>query len=188
MPYSDNNPERRNLTVLSLAIIVYYLAGGQFLDGKVNLMLINATFTNPSMLIAIVWVMLCWFLFRYIVTNKQQDSHAMHQTATITNMNNYLTRQYLDKHSETPLIAHLNNTKIYFNTNNKWTMRFDPIDGTRGELNSELNGILGYLVKTLYMIKIALKNRLITDYYTPYLLFLWAVGLGIYNYYWKSQC
>jgi len=80
MPYSDSNPERRNLTVLSLAIIVYYLAGGEFLNNEVKLVIINAKFNNPSVLIAFVWVMLCWFLFRYFVTQKKQGQvfHCAH--------------------------------------------------------------------------------------------------------------
>ena len=44
LAYQDSNPERRNLTVLSLCIIIFYLAGGAFLSNEVRLQVINVKF------------------------------------------------------------------------------------------------------------------------------------------------
>ena len=186
MPYSDSNPERRNLTVLSLAIIVYYLAGGQFLNGEVNLMLINAKFNNPAMLVVFVWIMLCWFAFRYFVTSTQPDKHMMGTTTldndVYVNMNNYVIKKYLKDTKPNTLIDPLKTVCVYFNKgDNSYYLK-------TGDHHIKLKGISGYAIRTYYMLKIIFKHRVTTDYYTPYLLFFWAVWLGIYNYYWKSPC
>lgn len=180
MPYSDNNPERRNLTVLSVAIIVYYLAGGKFLDGEVNLMLINATFSNPSMLIAFVWVMLCWFLFRYMVTNRRYYGDSLQQDRRNTNLNFQFVTEYIRQHHESIANMDLSKVNIYSDTNGSWFM--DSPHRTR------LIGFTGFRIKINYFFKTLLTHRGASDYYTPYLLFFWATGLGIYNYYGQQTC
>lgn len=70
MAIQDSNPERRNLTVLALSIIVFYLAEGSFTDDKVRLQLINATFDKPEILVVLVWLMLGWFCLRYWQTSQ----------------------------------------------------------------------------------------------------------------------
>lgn len=64
MPVADAHAERRNLTVLSLSIIVYFLAGG-VPTGNVSLPMLSIKFTKPSSLVIMVWAALIWFHFRY---------------------------------------------------------------------------------------------------------------------------
>lgn len=186
MPYSDNNPERRNLTFLSIAIIVYYLAGGQFLDGKVNLMLINAKFNDPSMLMWIVWVMLCWFLFRYNISNKNSHGILLEKERVEVKMDNWITRKYFES-VEKPISKLKEPRAIFTSPNHHWCINVGP-SGSVYDEDIELSGFKGYLVRIVYLLKISLKHKATTDYYTPFLLFWSAIGLGIYNYYWKSLC
>jgi hypothetical protein len=65
MAIQDSDPERRNLMVISMAFIVYFYAGGSFLENEVRLQVINVSFSNPKVLAAIGWGLLIWFLYRY---------------------------------------------------------------------------------------------------------------------------
>ncbi len=41
MQIQDSSPERRNLIILSISIIVFYLAGGELIDNSVRLQVVN---------------------------------------------------------------------------------------------------------------------------------------------------
>lgn len=66
--YSD--PETRNLSIISMAFIVYYLGGGSFPKDQLSLQVISIEFEKPLILAIIAWIMLFWFLYRYWVTHK----------------------------------------------------------------------------------------------------------------------
>lgn len=181
MPYSDSNPERRNLTVLSLSIIIYYAAGGCFdTNDGISFPLIKLHFYDYKMLVLFVWLALLWFWFKYFISNIQESQNEYVKKALITNMDNFVTRWFLNNTNESVLIEHLSIAKIYYiQDTDMWIMQFNG-EKTFGTLTSDLTGKLGYLVKTLYMFKNVLRNKQVTDYYIPYLLFICAVGLGIY--------
>lgn len=65
MAFQDTNSERRNLSLTSLAFIVYFFAGGKFKESSVSLNVINATFERPMILAVIAWSALFWFIYRY---------------------------------------------------------------------------------------------------------------------------
>lgn len=65
MAFQDTNSERRNLSLTSLAFIVYFFSGGKFKDSSVSLNVINATFERPLILAVIAWLALFWFIYRY---------------------------------------------------------------------------------------------------------------------------
>lgn len=75
MAIQDTDAERRNLSVTSIAFIAYF-AGGGFVDGAINLGVINATFSKPKVLAVMAWVILLWFFYRYWVTHKKAFSKA----------------------------------------------------------------------------------------------------------------
>jgi hypothetical protein len=72
MAIEDSNPERRNLVVLSMAIIAFYVGGCEITDGVIELPLIKLKFTDPYHLAFLVWVMLFWFAFRYWVQHSAE--------------------------------------------------------------------------------------------------------------------
>lgn len=69
----DGVAERRNLVVMSLAIMVYYWAGGEILVDEARLLLVSVKFHNPTVLFIFVWVLFIYFIFRYRVTSKVFD-------------------------------------------------------------------------------------------------------------------
>ena len=80
MPVSDNNPERRNLTVTSLCFSAYFLAGGHFQDAVVKLQVVNVEFEKPFVLVFMAWAMLFWFALRYWQTSQGEfngNSHSI---------------------------------------------------------------------------------------------------------------
>jgi hypothetical protein len=70
MPVQDQNPERRNLALTSISIILFYLAGGHLENNTVRLQVINVNFDNPEVLTSAVWLALLWFAYRYWVTHR----------------------------------------------------------------------------------------------------------------------
>ena len=67
MAIEDDNPVRKNLTLLSTGIIVFYFSGGSLKNNELTLELINFQFENVGFLKGFIWAMLIWFLFRYIL-------------------------------------------------------------------------------------------------------------------------
>jgi hypothetical protein len=70
--YSDTNATRRNLVVISLAFIAYFIAGGSFTDTTVRLQVISAEFSKPIVLGIIAWAIFIWFLYRYQLFHKRK--------------------------------------------------------------------------------------------------------------------
>ena len=77
MDIKDGVPERRNLTMLAMTIIVFYIGEATFEGGKAKLMLLNVEFHNLVALKYLAFVMLCWFLFRYIVASIEPFQNAI---------------------------------------------------------------------------------------------------------------
>ena len=175
MAYSDNNPERRNLTVLSVVIIIYYLANGRFdkTDG-VSFPLIKLHFNNPEMLAYIVWFTLCWFLFKYIVAGTLLHGLDLSNDnrPKVKIYSRYIARQ-LRKLNKDEYVNWDFPIELYIDED-KWHLEGQGIHLT-------LTGFSGYLMRQAYLINIITKHKITTDYYTPFLLFVSAVGLGIYN-------
>lgn len=70
MALQDSNPERRNLLLISLLFITFYLGGGAFPKNEIRLQVISVTFSNPEVLFHLVWGLFFWFLYRYWVVHK----------------------------------------------------------------------------------------------------------------------
>ena len=174
MTYSDSNPERRNLTILSLAIIIFYLAEGKLVGSNLNFTLVNIQFENKGMLIIIVWSMLFWFLFRYVVTNRHTHGNELDKSGVFVNMDFAPVRQYLKKLQQDRYLPNLTHAKVFCRNPTDWYMGYP-------QAHTPLKGLDGYLIIKLYLVKTLFKHRATTDYYTPYLLFLFAAALGIHN-------
>lgn len=70
MAIEDNNPERRNLTVTSLAFIVFASAGGYIPENEVHFQFVNVSFAFPEILEYFAWTIIFWFAFRYWQTSN----------------------------------------------------------------------------------------------------------------------
>ena len=90
MPVQDSNPERRNLTVLSLAFVAYYYCGGSAVSDHVSFQLVSMKFSRPELLAVLVWMSLLWFLLRYWQANRGKFEGKF-----ITELQQYKERPYL---------------------------------------------------------------------------------------------
>ena len=61
----ENDRERRNLMLCSVALNAYYFAGGEISAEGARLMWIGINFTKPEALTWMAWGMLFWFAWRY---------------------------------------------------------------------------------------------------------------------------
>lgn len=90
---SSLNAARRNLVLISMALILFSLGDGSFVldKDKVNLTILAGTITfgNPEILSKFVWVMFAWFLIRF----WQFSDHK-------TDWSNYTYKMYLSKFME----------------------------------------------------------------------------------------
>lgn len=176
MTYSDNNPERRNLTVLSLVIVIFYLGKGYLLKPEISFTLVNIGFHNQEILVKLIWVMLFWFLFRYVITNRHSHgddlNSELNNTGLSINLDYAPVRKYMINNGQESNVNKLKSARIFCHTPGAWYLGFP-------KPYVQMKGLDGYLITKLYLLKILFKHRATTDYYSPYLLFMFAVLLGI---------
>lgn len=194
MALSDNNPERRNLNLTSLSIIIFYLAEGNFIDSSIKLQVVNISFSKPYVLCGILWAMLFWFALRYWQTHKGEFSRS------------YLEDIKTQKRSK-PVINYVKSRtgKEFQETGgfvpNEIERRQDSLvirigDVQGGYKNSdgvftnyrsnnyetvEITGFTGAILHIHLFLKLSLFKPNVGNYLMPYLLFFVAVFLGFVN-------
>lgn len=97
IPIEDNNKERKNLTLLSFAMIVFYLGGGEMVDSTLRLPLINLQFHCAPALGFLAWGVLVWFTFRYWVESKDATKEAFLSELDKTEYLQKLTANHISK-------------------------------------------------------------------------------------------
>jgi len=191
MPVSDNNPERRNLTVASLSFITYFLAGGVVTDSKVNLQVVNVSFSRPDVLSAIAWSLLFWFALRYWQVNRGKvKATFVEELKSIVHSKQIV---WFIKHKTGK--AHRVNggfqPRDFSYTNGRLNVRYGDVRGGTVDASGKavnfsstrfeqipLSGFSGLCVKALSATQLAIIRPGIGNYFVPYLLFATAVILG----------
>jgi hypothetical protein len=67
---TDNNPDRRNLTLISLVTLTYFLADGDIAGEGIKIPFVNIVLNDSSSALLIFLTIFCWFNFRYWLTFK----------------------------------------------------------------------------------------------------------------------
>ena len=188
-PIEDSNPERRNLVVLSMAIIAFYVGGCEIpASGEIELPLIKLKFTDAYHLAWLVWITLAWFLFRYWITER-------HKIVEVINQEMHLKQYGL----------HIFATQIrqafgYNPGTNLSTVRFRRVDSQEGQpstlhlydFDEELgedgaqNDIWPDVRSSLWlrvilfvaMLRLFFSYPALSGYYAPYLLASIAIGFA----------
>lgn len=178
MAVEDSLPERRNLSVLSLAFIAYYYGGGSIADEHLQLEVVNITFTNGPFLGVMVWLMMFWFLIRYWQTTRGALAREFHQEMQ-RNGNTLLARRYLERHYK----REPNDTRSGFIVSGisapaqrEKSITFAPSDTGGSVEGMPLEGADGRWAYRSVVLRTALVGKALGSYAPPYFLALFAIA------------
>jgi hypothetical protein len=194
MAVADNNPERRNLNISSLCIIIYYLAEGSFVDSKIKLPMVNISFSNPQMLCFIFWALLFWFALRYWQTHKGLIDKTYLEEIKIRKSSSaaisYIESRTGTKHRKAggfvPRDISRSSGRLCIQIGDVQGGNLDP-DGTLVNFrtgNFELvpiNGIRGRIFHLISFVSLAFLKPGFGNFVVPYVLFSFACILGLVN-------
>lgn len=193
MAVSDNNPERRNLNLTSLSIIIFFLAEGTFAK-TIKLPLISISFSKPIVLAVTIWVMLFWFALRYWQTYKGSFKMSYYEDIkqlkfakpVVAYTENKTGKPFQD--SDGFVIKDINKSRGYLAIN------IAEIHGghrnedgsfsnysTKASKYIKIEGFSGKLLQLYLFLKLALIKPSFGDYLLPYVLFVVAVVMGFKN-------
>jgi len=198
MAIQDSDAERRNLMLSSIGFILYFSAGGHFVNDQVKIQVVNLAFGKPELLAIFAWLMLFWFLLRYWQTHKTKASSAV---------SNDIEQVLFTDLRKLIILYVTNRTKLSYEESNgyilgrveikllKWTIHYSLVD--RFEKNTEdntysyhtiqeeelrLNWFFGVFIIVIALFLACFKNTGFTSYIVPYILFLTAVSIPALQY------
>lgn len=155
MTIHDSSPERRNLTVLSMSVILFYLAEGKVIKGQLKLNMLNVEFAKSEVLFYSISIFLLWFLFRYWLVERETAAEAFRKEVSKVNLANFY-KNMVDKN---------------YNNNHAFYL-YGPREPHTLDLNNaaKLTGWKGFLFKAYIHVWMFLSRPTLSAYYTPYLL------------------
>lgn len=186
MALEDSNPTRRNLTIYSLSIIIFYIGGGYFPNKEIHLPLVNIVFTKTDRLVFVVWFFLIYFTYIYWLNNCHSWKEKFcFEFNSATNESAFLRRYLISKYNKELKGPHYLDSKIVNNHKLKeigicfkWWIN----EGNGGNPNLiSLSGLKDKLILTKYIAIVLLVEPTLLTYFTPYLLAYFAIWLGIYH-------
>lgn len=202
MGISDSNPERRNLTVLAVAIILFYLGGARLVGTGLNLPMVNVEFTRTWALQAALWGALIWFHFRYWQTWKDEGKKAIRD-----DMESFFhcpgVLKYLKENVKVPndqktvfkangLILSSNAKRIQYDKtithsfqNGQWK-KLQPPKPHKG-CGEDITGVDGKLLLINLFFRALVVKGGILAYYSPYVFSFIAVVMGLTNDFWLPE-
>lgn len=186
MPLADNDPSRRNLMVTSLAFIAYFWADGCFTDSTVTLQVVNVSFDKPDVLAKMAWALLFWFALRYWQLHKKlvRETYIKEirdkANSKITTW--YLKRRVNRKDLPVPLGFKVADGSLLIRTEE--VIIDEEVDGEHirqavdtGDI--KVTGFYGRILKIVTFVKLVFQEPGFGSYAVPYVLFAFAVVLGI---------
>jgi hypothetical protein len=186
----EASPERKNLTVTSLGFILFFLGEGELDAETIKFQLVNISFKNPEVLSCFLWAMLLWFFWRYWLKfgisflNAAQEiqQHSCNLlTRTYVKFKTNLTYKEENGFHHVKLESfkanRLHITKI---KGTEFSQSGSLLAPTRNEyLDLDVSFLLMQLFKLYTLVLMLFKEPSITNLYVPYLLFIFAVSLGL---------
>lgn len=176
MEIHDSVAERRNLIVMSLAIIVYYWAGGSVVDQKLKLPMVNIEFSEPVVLFIFVWVLFIYFIFRYRVTSKALTDNSIRDEMK-SNLAKFSIKEKHHAHLFEQLVEEVPEGTITGLEFNNWFIVYNQQSiGFRGTVrghnarNMSLQGFYSRWIVFTTLVRGYFNFASVNAYYTPYLL------------------
>jgi hypothetical protein len=188
MPYSDSNPERRNLVVTSLSIIVFYAADGSLTKDTVNLPMVNVEFSKPEVLVYFVWLIMFYFLLRYWQTNTQRYYQNKYSGINGNEFRSLII-WYVKKRTNLPYDVlggfGLGQVNIHGSTIQYSIVKtIDERNSSKSmgpQKNVDLDGFCGWIIRVIFFLYATFTKPHFTTIAIPYLLCLTAIVLGLFN-------
>jgi hypothetical protein len=193
MAIQDTDPERRNLTVTSVAFIAYYYAGGEVLSNEVRIQVVNVAFSNPMVLAVMAWILLLWFALRYWQTRNSRFVDEF-----VGEVQPWKTRPYVLRYAERKLKSKTNVdggfhiSGIVKAAEQGWGLNYDYIKSpTFNKVNGSIDSYSvterGFLKLSAYVwarifTSCALAKKSFSGYVVPYILFCIACLGPAYKY------
>ncbi|MDQ7085505.1 MAG: hypothetical protein Q9M36_11515 [Sulfurovum sp.] len=170
MTMFDSSPERRNLNLLSISIILYYLAGGYILgNGTAKIEVLNIGFKDKNVLVYSVVIFLLWFLFRYWIVEREESSQKY--KAEVCNINiAKLYRFFVDNSIKDSFIIFQACTGAEMTTVN-------GITTVLGKRLIKIDGFGGNIIRLFIIVKMFFTKPTLSAYIMPYMLSFIALYL-----------
>lgn len=193
MPIADASPERRNLSVLSLAIIVYYVGGGYVADSSISLPMLNIGFTRPTALVVLLWGTLLWLHFRYWQEMHGSGMGRIREELAEVCKRHPIVVQFLAQRIEAlPSEANGFHVKDFRIDSNGWRAKYAPYKGgepdSKGSVAAKqdlsakwvtIQGDGAVSVKVRVTLSALRTEGSLWAYWAPHLLVLAAYSLGL---------
>lgn len=191
MAIEDSNPERRNLVVLSMAIIAFYV-GEATVGNELSLPLVKLTFNDAQALGYLAWVMLAWFWFKYWITAKNEIRDKINHELNNKRYGLFLFSRKLRQ----VFLLNPNHTVKFIKFR-----RFESVDGEPSTLHlydtpdpedfdpdmERREAIAPNVREDLFLrfilfvalVRLFFSHPTLSSYYAPYILVIFAVVLGV---------
>lgn len=199
MSMEDSNVERRNLMVTSIAFIAYFYSNGKIASNEVQIQVINVVFSDPTVLVAMAWILLFWFFYRYWLAH-QGDFRKGFNKELYSLIDTKILQDFLSKKLEPPqpsvaeggwcatqfLIE--NNSLVvqcryyqFVSINEEGRISKDHPQGTFKKIS--LSDYKGRIVKVRLYLFCMINRPSFSDLLVPYILFLLALLGPVYRYF-----
>lgn len=193
MTISDTNSERRNLTLYSIFIVIFYLLEAELTDSVLRLQIINISIHNAGSIKYIVTIGLIWFLYRYWITNEGSWKENYREYID-SDCGEFIYYRYLmkkfglnDNYSKALMInkhhvkMQISDDVIYFkHVYNKSGRRYIGGDQETKTIRSGTLTDKWYIC--LRVVYLFFRKPALSNYFIPYFLFVIALFLLIKNF------
>ncbi len=131
--YSEPNLHSRNLKLVSLFFILYWVLGLKPLDDTIRLLVINYEISNPSALQWVSYTILIYFAWRFYLSSRRRIRVGYRRSASIHSFPNKESRLY-KKLVSLAKAHYIQNKKTEFEATRQSNFNENPIDGFNNEL------------------------------------------------------
>lgn len=177
-----SNPDRRNLNVISLAIITYFIASGQLTGDVLTLQFVDVEFSKPEVLVVLLWIFFGWFWLRFHISlDRQVFSHLGPSIAKTLFNNNFKELRKIRSRIENKEITHFKRDgKDSIPLNTEWRIKYAAmLSGDRAHQPDEVRIKYKSVQSLTLILKSITCHEAFATILLPHLLALTAVLLGI---------
>ena len=187
MPIADSDAERRNLSVLSGAIILFYLSDAKLASDTLSLPMVNLTIKDVDTLVIFLWATLFWFCFRY-----WQESHEAGLLAISQCLNKHPYRNHKSIHRNIQSSfegKQLVSVKALTFNQHGFSVIYTKLKSDGSTIKHDqkhtktLSGVPGTWAVFRATLAMSRTEGCVWSYKFPYILFGFALYLGLKNAY-----